>query len=68
MATLICALLAIVAAQAEILDRIAASVDALVITQSELERQIRVTAFQDGVKPDLGPQAKQTTLQKMIDQ
>jgi hypothetical protein len=53
---------------AEIIDRIAASVDTRVITRSEVEREIRVAAFQDGVKPDLGAQHKQATLQSMIDQ
>jgi hypothetical protein len=56
------------ALSAEVVDRIAASVDSTVITQSEVERQIRVAAFQDGVKPDLSAQHKQTTLQAMIDQ
>jgi peptidyl-prolyl cis-trans isomerase SurA len=53
---------------AEIIDRIAASVDTRVITRSDLDRQIRVSAFQDGTQPDLSPHARQTTLQKMIDQ
>jgi hypothetical protein len=57
-----------VLARAEIIDRIAASVDTRVITQSELDREIRVAAFQDGEKPDFGPQKKEATLQKMIDQ
>ena len=52
----------------EIIDRIAASVDRRVITQSEVDRQIRVTAFQDGIKPDLGANHKQAVLQTMIDQ
>ena len=55
-------------AHAEIIYRIAASVDTKVITQSELELQIRVAAFQDGVKPDFSPKNKQATLDKMIDQ
>jgi hypothetical protein len=56
------------AAHGEIIDRIAASVDTRVITRSEVERQIRVTAFQDAVKPDLSAKHKQATLQHMIDQ
>lgn len=39
-----------------------------VITLSELERQIRVTAFQDGVKPDFSPASKRTVAEKMVDQ
>jgi peptidyl-prolyl cis-trans isomerase SurA len=62
-----CLLLAL-SVQAEIIDRIAANVDSSVITQSEVERQIRVTAFQDGVPPDLSPKHKQDTLQTLIDQ
>ena len=53
---------------ADIIDRIAASVDSRVIAQSEVERQIRVTAFQDAVPPDLSPKHKQDTLQTLIDQ
>jgi hypothetical protein len=53
---------------AEVIDRIAASVDSRVITQSEIERQIRVAAFQDGIKPDLSPAHKRETIQAMIDQ
>jgi hypothetical protein len=53
---------------AEVIDRIAASVNTGVITQSELELQIRVTAFQQGVQPDLSPKHKEETLQAMIDQ
>jgi hypothetical protein len=53
---------------ADIIDRIAASVDSRVITQSELERQIRVAAFQDGAKPDLSAAHKKATLQTLIDQ
>jgi hypothetical protein len=52
----------------EIIDRIAASVDNRVITQSEVDRQIRVTAFQDGIPPDLSAKHKQAVLQTMIDQ
>ena len=52
----------------EIIDRVAASVDYRVITTSEIDRQIRVTAFQDGVKPDLSTAHKHATLQTMIDQ
>src|SRR5437763_5730307 len=59
---------ALSAGRAEIIDRIAASVGTRVITQSEVERQIRVAAFQDGAKPDLSPEHKQATLQSMIDQ
>jgi len=57
-----------VALRAEIIDRIAASVEYRVITTSEVERQIRVAAFEDGLKPDLSTARRQATLQTMIDQ
>jgi hypothetical protein len=53
---------------AEVIDRIAASIDTRVITQSEVDLQIRVAAFQDGVKPDLSPAHKRQTLESLIDQ
>jgi hypothetical protein len=62
------ALLLALSLSAEIIDRIAASVDTLVITQSEVELQIRVAAFQEGVKPDLSPARKRAALESMIDQ
>jgi len=57
-----------IAARAEIIDRIAASVGNRVITATDLDRQIRVSAFQDGVKPDFTTAHKQATLDAMIEQ
>jgi len=54
--------------QAELIDRIAVSVGNRVITQNDLERQIRVVAFQNGVKPDLSPANKRAVAEKMIQQ
>jgi hypothetical protein len=56
------------AARGEIIDRIAASVGNRVITASDLDRQIRVSAFQDGVKPDFSPARKRATAEAMIEQ
>lgn len=56
------------AARAEIIDRIAVSVGNRVITQSDLERQIRVIAFQNGVKPDFSTANKHAVADKMIEQ
>jgi hypothetical protein len=56
------------AVRAELIDRIAVSVGNRVITQSDLERQIRVIAFQNGVKPDLSSANKHAVAEKMIDQ
>jgi parvulin-like peptidyl-prolyl isomerase len=55
-------------AHAEVVDRIAASVDNKVITQSDVELQIRVSAFQDGAPPDLSAKHRRETLEAMIDQ
>jgi peptidyl-prolyl cis-trans isomerase SurA len=56
------------AAHGEIIDRIAASVGNRVITASDLDRQLRVAAFQDGAKPDLSPARKRATAEAMIEQ
>ena len=56
------------AARGEIIDRIAASVGNRVVTTSALDRQIRVTAFQDGVKLDFSPAHKRAMLESMIEQ
>ena len=56
------------AARGEIIDRIAASVGNRVITASDLDRQIRVVAFQDGVKPDFNAARKKATVDAMIEQ
>jgi len=57
-----------IGAHGEIIDRIAASVGNRVITASDLDRQIRVTAFQDGVKTDFSPAHKRATAEAMIEQ
>ena len=56
------------AARGEIVDRIAASVGNRVITTSDLDRQLRVAAFQDGVKPDFSSARKRATAEAMIEQ
>jgi hypothetical protein len=56
------------AARGEIVDRIAASVGNRVITASDLDRQLRVAAFQDGVKPDFSPARKRAAMEAMIEQ
>jgi hypothetical protein len=60
--------MALAAARGEIIDRIAASVGNRVITASDLDRQIRVAAFQDGVKPDFSAARKKATADAMIEQ
>jgi len=55
-------------AGADIIDRIAVSVGNRVITTSDLDREIRVTAFLNGVKPDLSAANKRKTLDRMVEQ
>ena len=56
------------AARGEIIDRIAASVGNRVITASDLDREIRVAAFQDGVKADFSAARKRATVEAMVEQ
>lgn len=55
-------------ASAEIIDRIAVSVGNSVITTSDVDREIRVTAFQSDVQPDLSPANRRATAQRMVEQ
>jgi peptidyl-prolyl cis-trans isomerase SurA len=64
---LICGLLAAVS-WAEIIDRIAVSVGNQVITETDVIREIRVTAFLDRVKPDLSGSARRATAERMVEQ
>ena len=57
-----------IAAHGEIIDRIAVSVGSSVIAASDLDREIRVTAFLNGVKPDFSAAAKRATAERMVDQ
>jgi len=53
---------------AEIIDRIAVSVGDHVITATDLDREIRVTAFLNGVRLDFSPTAKRATADRMAEQ
>ena len=55
-------------ARGEIVDRIAVAVGNRVITESDLDREIRVTAFLDGAKPDFGPRNRRATAERLVDQ
>jgi len=59
-----CALLAL---QAETIDRIAVSVANRVITASDIDRQIRVAAFLSGTKPDSSPAAKKAMADRLVE-
>jgi len=61
-------LLALPPLRGDIIDRIAVSVGNRVITASDLDREIRVTAFLNGVKPDFSPANKRATVERMIEQ
>ena len=68
-AVLAVALLAVtLPAPAEIIDRIAVSVGNRVITETDLNREIRVAAFLDGVKPDFSPAGRRATAERMVEQ
>jgi hypothetical protein len=62
------ALAAAVLLPAEIVDRVAVAVGNRVITTTDIERDIRVTAFLNGVKPDLGPKEKRAAADRLTDQ
>ncbi len=55
-------------ASAEIIDRIAVSVGSRVITETDLDREIRITAFLNNEKPDFSPANKRQTAARMVDQ
>jgi hypothetical protein len=52
----------------EIIDRIAVSVGNRVVTASDLDHEIRVTAFLDGKQPDFSPAAKRATAERLVEQ
>jgi hypothetical protein len=56
------------AGYAVIIDRIAVSVGNRVITESDLIREIRVTAFLNGTEPDLSPAGKRAAAGRMVEQ
>jgi len=56
------------AAAAAIVDRIAVSVGNRVITETDLDREIRITALLNGGKPDFSPANKRQTAERMVDQ
>jgi hypothetical protein len=63
-------LLGVVAATlpAEIIDRIAVTVDSSVITTSQVLEEVRVTAFLNGAKPDFTPASRRQTADRLIEQ
>jgi hypothetical protein len=64
--SLICVLA--LSASAETIDRIAVSIGSQVITESEVLRDLRVSAFLDHAEVDLSPAAKRKSAQRLVDQ
>jgi hypothetical protein len=54
--------------KADIIDRIAVSVGTKVITTSDIDREIRVTAFLNGIKPDLSAPNRKATAERLVEQ
>lgn len=61
-------LAAAASARADIIDRIAVSVGAQVITTSDIDREIRVLAFLQGSKPDFSAANRHSTADRMVEQ
>jgi hypothetical protein len=59
---------AVLPLRGEIVDRIAVSVGNRVITASEIDREIRVTAFLDAAPPDFRPAARRATAGRLVEQ
>lgn len=68
MRSAILALLACWPVVATIVDRIAITAGNQVITDSEVEQRIRLTAFENGDQPDFGPAVRKTAADRLIDQ
>ncbi len=67
----LCGFLSFGAAGAErsaIIDRIAVVAGSQVITATQIEREIRITAFMNGSRPDLSPPSKRASAERLIDQ
>ena len=56
------------AGRAGIIDRIAVSVGNRVITESEIEREARLTAFLNNQPPDFTPAARRKTADRLVEQ
>jgi len=68
LALLVCIAVIAVPAFAVIVDRVAIAAGTKVITESEIIRRIRLTAFQNGGMPDFGTASRREAAQRLIDQ
>jgi len=59
--------LALAAMRAEIIDRIAVTLDNRVVTESDLVREIRLAAFYDGAKPEFSGPARRRAAERMVE-
>jgi hypothetical protein len=67
MRTVLCLVLAALPAFSTIVDRIAITFGAKVITESEIVRRIRLAAFQNGQLPDYSDTSRREAAQRLID-
>ena len=61
-------LVAALACDGDLIDRIAVTVGNSVITESEIVRQIRITALLNDEQPDLTPENKRRTAERLVEQ
>ena len=66
--TLLCVLLLLCAGRAEIIDRVAVVVGNRVITESEILREVRLTAFLNGAPVDFSAASKRKTAERLVEQ
>jgi hypothetical protein len=60
--------LLVLPALATIVDRIAITLGPQVITDSEIDQRIRLTAFENGQQPDFSPASRKQAAQRLIDE
>ncbi len=61
-------LLAAAGGRAEVIDRVAVTVDKMVITESDIITHIRVAAFLDDQEPDLSPESRRDAARQLVEQ
>jgi hypothetical protein len=55
-------------ARAEIIDRVAVTVDRIVITDSDIVNQVRISAFLNSEPSDLGPVTRKQAAERLVEQ
>ena len=64
----IAALFCLAAATAAVVDRVAVVVGKIVITESEVLQEVRLTAFLNNASLDLGPEQRRAAAERLVDQ